>query len=149
MGHVASTTQSGGVKRRRKRKRRRSTTLDPHLDRYSVEEGRVRLALRRQHDDSTLHGQWLVIEAIASQFHDARVKAGCIQGGKLRRDRLHVEAFLLRHHAKMSRAQVAASMGLRLRYARFSIERGHRLLEQAREDGRLDAPLASIGTTTP
>jgi hypothetical protein len=110
-------------------------------------EGEARVALRRAVDEADrfqVEGRWAVIQALADQFQDTTVRAGCIRSGKLRRDRLYVEIYLVRRILGMPPRRIAEVVGLSDRYLRFSLERGRLLLQAARNDGRLVATLGQL-----
>jgi hypothetical protein len=84
------------------------------------------------------------IRALAEQFQDVVVPAGCIKGGKVRRDRLFVELYLLRRFARVPPRRLAVASGLSRSYLYCCLRRGRDLVRAAEQDGRLDRALATL-----
>ena len=111
---------------------------------FSEGDGQARIALRCLTEQSgwcLTDDQAQMIEAIAEQFQNTVVSAGCIKGGKLRRDKLFVRLYLLRRLTRLPPRRMNEVLGLDDRYLRYALERGRRLVEASEHDGRIEAAL--------
>jgi hypothetical protein len=124
----------------------RLTVLLPDLDRFSIEEGLARVALRgaREASDCRLAADdERLIEVISGLFEDVRL-GPIARTSRVRRDRLHVTAFLVRRVSGKPPRVLVEVLGMTPRYLRFALERGRRLVEQAKRDGRIDQALDQL-----
>ena len=109
------------------------------LDRFSQEEGQARVALRqvREAAHGQLHRDQELIEVIAGSFEDVRL-GPLARTSRVRRDRLYATVFLVRHITGTPPREPVRLLGMPPRYLRFALQRGRRLVEQAKRDGRID-----------
>jgi hypothetical protein len=122
------------------------TILLPDFDHVSQEEGMARVALRDAGDGRgvDLHRDRELIEAIASLFEDMPTGSRFARVKRVRRDRLHAMLFLVRHVTKTPPRVLVKQLDLPPRYLRFALERGRRLVEQAKHDGRIRQALEQL-----
>jgi hypothetical protein len=124
----------------------RLTVLLPDLDRFSIEEGMARVALRgaREARECRLAADdERLIEVIAGLFEDVRL-GPIARTSRVRRDRQHATVFLVRQVTGWPPRVLVEVLGMRPRYLRFALERGCRLVEQAKRDGRIDQALDQL-----
>lgn len=87
-----------------------------------------------------------LVWAVAELVQDEQVSAGCIQGGKLRPNRLYAECYLLQTLKNYRPRHIAAVYHLPVRFVYNAARKGRAIVEDLAYSGKLDGLLESDRT---